>query len=62
MLVIHSRDDEIIPFVQGVKLHAAARQPKEFLEIRGGHNDGFLVSKKHYLEGLDAFVAASLGR
>lgn len=62
VLVVHSRDDEIIPFEQGVKLHAAARQPKEFLEIRGGHNDGFLVSKGRYVEGLDAFVAASLGR
>ena len=62
VLVIHSRDDEIIPFEQGVKLHAAARQPKEFLEIRGGHNDGFLVSGRRYVEGLDAFIAAPLGR
>jgi fermentation-respiration switch protein FrsA (DUF1100 family) len=62
VLVIHSRDDEIIPFEQGVKLHAAAHQLKEFLEIRGGHNDGFLVSRGSYLEGLDAFVTASIGR
>lgn len=62
VLVIHSRDDEIIPFEQGMKVHAAARQPKELLEIRGGHNDGFLVSKRRYLEGLEAFVTASLGR
>ncbi|MCW3784587.1 alpha/beta hydrolase [Defluviimonas salinarum] len=61
VLVIHSRDDEIIPFEQGVRLHAAARPPKEFLEIRGGHNDGFLVSEGRYLEGLDTFVAAALG-
>lgn len=62
VLVIHSRDDEIIPFGQGVKLHEAARPPKQFLELRGGHNDGFLVSVRRYLDGLDAFVAASLGR
>lgn len=62
VLVIHSRDDEIIPYEQGVKLHAAAREPKEFLEIRGGHNDGFLVSGPLYLDGLDAFVTASLSR
>lgn len=61
VLVIHSRDDEIIPFEQGVKLHAAARLPKAFLEIRGGHNDGFLVSEGRYLKGLDAFVADALG-
>ncbi len=62
VLVIHSRDDEIIPFDHGVRLHAAAREPKQFLEIRGGHNDGFLVSGQGYLHGLDAFFAASLGR
>ena len=62
VLIIHSRDDEIVPFEQGVKLHSAARQPKDLLIIRGGHNDGFLVSRRHYLEGIDAFIAASLGR
>ncbi len=62
VLVIHSRDDEIIPFDQGLRLHAAAREPKQFLEIRGGHNDGFLTSGQLYLDGLDAVVTAALGR
>jgi len=41
VLVIHSRDDDIIPFAHGVKVYEAAVEPKEFLEIRGGHNEGY---------------------
>ena len=42
LLVIHSRDDEIIPFAEGEAVYRAARDPKRLLEIRGGHNTGFL--------------------
>lgn len=56
VLVIHSRQDEIIPFHHGEKLFAAANEPKRFVEIRGGHNDGFLTSGAQYVEGIDAFL------
>ncbi len=56
VLVIHSRNDEIIPFRHGEALYQAANEPRELLEIRGGHNDGFLVSGKRYTDGLDAFL------
>jgi len=62
VLIVHSRDDEIIPFDQGQKLFELSSEPKQFLELRGGHNDGFLVSGRRYLDGLDSFLAASLGR
>ncbi len=62
VLIVHSRDDEIIPFEQGRKLFELAGKPKHFLELRGGHNDGFLVSGRRYLDGFDNFLAASLGR
>jgi fermentation-respiration switch protein FrsA (DUF1100 family) len=57
VLIIHSRDDELIPFRHGEKLFSAAKDPKAFLEIIGGHNDGFLRSGKQYREGLDAFLS-----
>jgi fermentation-respiration switch protein FrsA (DUF1100 family) len=60
VLIIHSRDDEIIPFAQGRSIFSQAREPKHFLELRGGHNDGFLVSGRHYRDGLDAFLASVL--
>jgi hypothetical protein len=61
VLVIHSRDDEIIPFVQGEALFEAAREPKRILVLQGGHNDGFLVSGRGYADGIDAFIAEALG-
>lgn len=39
-LVMHSRDDEIIPFEMGARLFEAATAPKWFAEYSGaGHND-----------------------
>ena len=38
-LFIHSRADEIVPFRLGERLYQAAAQPKEFLELSGGHNN-----------------------
>jgi len=60
VLVVHSRDDEIIPFDHGLRLFGMAREPKQFLELRGGHNDGFLVSGQRYIDGLDAFFTTAL--
>jgi len=54
-LIIHSRDDEIVPFRHGRALFEQACDPKEFLEIKGGHNEGFLVSGELYTGGLKKF-------
>ena len=62
VLIVHSRNDEIIPFDQGRSLFERAREPKQFLELRGGHNDGFLVSGQHYVNGLDAFVVSLMDK
>jgi fermentation-respiration switch protein FrsA (DUF1100 family) len=61
VLIVHSRDDEIIEYANGERLFAAANEPKQFLELRGGHNDGFMVSGKAYIQGLDAFLDKVLG-
>lgn len=57
VLVIHSENDEIIPISHGRALFNAAPQPKQFLQIRGGHNDGFMQSVAVYVGGLDNFLA-----
>jgi fermentation-respiration switch protein FrsA (DUF1100 family) len=51
VLVIHSRDDEIVPFEFGLELYEAANDPKEFVELFGGHNDAFLISSDTYKKG-----------
>jgi fermentation-respiration switch protein FrsA (DUF1100 family) len=56
VLVAHSKDDEIIPYDEGLKIFDAASEPKTFLEMRGGHNDGFFVSGKSYIDGLRNFI------
>ena len=57
VLVAHSRDDEIVPFAHGQALFAAAGEPKEFLEMRGGHNDGFVFARGEWTAAVAAFLA-----
>ena len=59
VLVLHSRDDEIVPYEHGVALYESAAEPKAFFEMRGGHNDGFLVSQAGYTRALADFLSAS---
>lgn len=56
-LVVHSRDDEIIPFRHGQEIFAAANEPKTLLAIRGSHNDAFIQDEFAYIEGLRGFLA-----
>ncbi|OGX43250.1 MAG: hypothetical protein A3G37_01090 [Omnitrophica WOR_2 bacterium RIFCSPLOWO2_12_FULL_46_30] len=44
-LIIHSINDEIVPFRLGRKLYDNALEPKEFLQIHGGHNSCFFESE-----------------
>ena len=62
VLIIHSVDDDIIPVRHGRALFAAANEPKLLLEMRGDHNQGFLISGHAYVEGIDAFLKTHLGR
>lgn len=48
IMIIHSRNDETVPFEFGLELYEAANEPKEFIEISGSHNDDFLVSGENY--------------
>lgn len=55
VLVIHSRDDEVIPFSHGLSLYEAANDPKQFVEISGLHNSGYMSSLDTYRAGLAEF-------
>lgn len=59
-LFIHSPEDEIVPYEQGIKLFERASEPKEFLRIAGGHNEGFLLSGDAYVNGLKTFLSRYL--
>jgi hypothetical protein len=62
VLVIHSRDDEIVPFGHGQALFAAAAGPKHLVALHGGHNDAVQVSRERYEREISAFVDALLPR
>jgi len=62
VLIIHSKDDEIIPFSEGEAVYAAAAQPKQLLPIRGGHNDGFVRSAREYESGIESFLDQHVAR
>ena len=62
VLVVHSPEDEIISYRHGEAIFAAAHAPKEMLQLRGGHNDGFMSSGEHYPQGLDRFLSRHLPR
>lgn len=62
VLVIHSRQDDIIPFAHGERLFAAARSPKQFLEIAGTHNEGFVFGREAWVRQFDDFLHSTLER
>lgn len=61
-LFIHSPEDEIIPYEQGRRLFERASEPREFLQLSGGHNEGFLLSGKMYVDGLRGFLSRYLSK
>ena len=60
VLVVHSHEDDVVPFRYGQRLFANAREPKMFLPISGDHNTGFLLSGDVYVGGFKRFLETSL--
>jgi fermentation-respiration switch protein FrsA (DUF1100 family) len=56
ILIVHSKNDEVVPFSEGRALFAAANPPKEFLELHGSHDHGFLTSGKIYRRTVSRFL------
>ena len=60
ILIIHSRDDDIVPFSHGHRLFEISSEPKRFLEITGTHNEGFITAGEYYESGIDDFLSEFL--
>ena len=58
VLVVHSRDDEIVPFAHAQRLHAAADARGRLLEMRGGHNDAFVFGTAERVAAVAEFLRA----
>jgi hypothetical protein len=61
-LVIHGRDDEIIPFLHGEELRRRAGGSAQLLEIFGDHNAGFMLSGPKLTKGVRSFLEAHCDR
>ncbi|MBI5436233.1 MAG: alpha/beta hydrolase [Nitrosomonadales bacterium] len=60
VLIAHSPQDDIIPFEHGRALFAAANPPKQFLELAGGHNDGFIFMREAWVRVLGDFLGKQM--
>ncbi|MCD6094270.1 MAG: alpha/beta hydrolase [Candidatus Omnitrophica bacterium] len=58
-LIIHSVDDEMIPFSLAEKLFKGAPPPKQLLKIKGSHNSAFLDSEGVFLSGIREFLKSA---
>jgi uncharacterized protein len=56
VLVVHSLDDEMIPFRHGKVLYDSIKGPKDFLEIKGSHNRGVIDSIEVYESSINGFL------
>ena len=59
-LIIHSVNDELVPFRMGEMLFDRAMPPKEFLKTKGSHNTAFLDSEKEFTGGIKRFLGKML--
>ena len=48
VLIIHSPDDEVVPFEHGKRLYEKAEEPKAFVETSGGHCDTPHFTEQQY--------------
>lgn len=58
VLVLHSRNDELIHFRHAERNYQAANEPKMFREIHGWHNGALEAGRAQYLLGLQEFLAS----
>lgn len=48
LLIIAAADDEIVPLSMPRRIHASSREPKQFIQLPGGHNDFDIHSETAY--------------
>jgi len=56
LLVLHSPQDDIIPYQLGVRLFENANEPRSFVKMKGDHNTGFITSQPEYALALKDFI------
>ncbi len=60
LLVTHSPGDELIPLEMGRRLFDAANEPKQFVALRGGHNEREYLADTAYMRALGDLIHGRL--
>lgn len=58
ILILHSEEDEMIPFSHAKALSAAAAGTVSLVPLKGGHNEAPFVSRVAFDQGIRAFLAS----
>jgi fermentation-respiration switch protein FrsA (DUF1100 family) len=61
LLILHSPDDEVVPYEQGRALYEAASEPKRWGDLWGPHASAHLDSGTSYVAVLDRFLTEFVG-
>lgn len=56
VFIAHSPQDDIVAFHHGQRLLQAAHEPKQFLELEGNHNTGFIFMQPAWKKTLGTFM------
>jgi len=57
ILIVHCRQDSVLPFELGQEVYAAANEPKTFLEINGScHEEASIIAPEKYRAALQNFL------
>ncbi len=56
VLIIHSKDDEVIPYKHGEMLYKIANNPKSLLKLAGSHDETYVVSRFKYRNGIAKYL------
>jgi fermentation-respiration switch protein FrsA (DUF1100 family) len=62
LLLIHSPQDDIVPFAHAKRLFEAAKEPRTLLETGGGHNDGGFLQRSEWRREVSRFLDTALSR
>lgn len=58
MLFLHAADDEVVPAADGRRLFDAARSPKVFVEVRGGHVGAIDANADRFASAIREFLTS----
>jgi fermentation-respiration switch protein FrsA (DUF1100 family) len=54
-LILHGKDDEIVPIKFAQKLYSVATDPKKYISYEGGHSEGVYKVSQEYQQELNQF-------